>query len=145
MSTRLTSGQIEEAIQAGTLVLAEEFGRVRVETDINTLTTFTPEVGEVFSKNAAMRVCNTLANDIYREFSLHFLGKVKNNTEGRGLFQAAVLEYLLKMYEKDALSQRPAGADVEVPEGDRADSLIVNLAFVLAGTVEKIYMTITVA
>lgn len=145
VSTRLTSGQIEEAIQAGTLVLAEEFGRVRVETDINTLTTFTPEVGEVFSKNAAMRVCNTLANDIYREFSLHFLGKVKNNTEGRGLFQAAVLEYLLKMYEKDALSQRPAGADVEVLEGDRADSLIVNLAFVLAGTVEKIYMTITVA
>ena len=70
---------------------------------------------------------------------------LKNNTEGRGLFQAAVLEYLLKMYEKDALSQRPAGADVEVPEGDRADSLIVNLAFVLAGTVEKIYMTITVA
>ena len=33
---------------------------------------------------------------------------------------------------------------MEVLEGDRADSLIVNLAFVLAGTVEKIYMTITI-
>lgn len=145
VSPRLTGSQIEAAIQSGDLVLDEEFGRVRIETDINTLTSFTPETGEAFRKNRTMRACNTLANDIYREFSLNYLGKVHNNEEGRALFQAAILKYLLDMYGKGALRQRPVGEDVEVLEGDTADSLVINLAFYAADSVEKIYMTVTVS
>ena len=145
VSPRLTGSQIEAAIQSGDLVLDEEFGRVRIETDINTLTSFTPETGEAFRKNRTMRACNTLANDIYQEFSLNYLGKVTNNEAGRGLFQAAILKYLLDMYGKGALRQRPVGEDVEVLEGDTADSLVINLAFYAADSVEKIYMTVTVS
>ena len=145
VSPRLTGSQIEAAIQSGDLVLDEEFGRVRIETDINTLTSFTPETGEAFRKNRTVRACNTLANDIYREFSLNYLGKVTNNEAGRGLFQAAILKYLLDMYGKGALRQRPVGEDVEVLEGDTADSLVINLAFYAADSVEKIYMTVTVS
>ena len=144
VSPRLTGSQIEAAIQAGDLVLAEEFGRVRVETDINTLTVFTPEIGEAFHKNRTMRTCNTLANDVYREFSLNYLGKVHNNEEGRALFQGAILRYLLDMYSKGALRQRPAGEDVEVLMGSTADSIVVNLAFYVADSVEKIYLTVTI-
>ena len=142
---RLSGSQIEAAIQAGSLTLAEEFGKVRIETDINTLVSFTPEIGEVFHKNRSMRVCNTLANDIYREFSLHYLGKVNNNEEGRGLFKGAVLDYLLEMYSRGALRQRPAGEDVEVLMGSSIDSIVINLGLYLADAVEKIYMTITVS
>ena len=109
------------------------------------LVSFTPETGEAFRKNRTMRACNTLANDIYREFSLNYLGKVTNNEAGRGLFQAAILKYLLDMYGKGALRQRPVGEDVEVLEGDTADSLVINLAFYAADSVEKIYMTVTVS
>ena len=35
--------------------------------------------------------------------------------------------------------------DVEVLEGDTADSLVINLAFYAADSVEKIYMTVTVS
>jgi len=141
---RLSGSQIEEAIKAGNLVLAEEFGKVRIETDINTLVSYTPEIGEVFHKNRTMRVCNTLANDIYREFSLHYLGKVNNNEEGRGLFKGTILDYLLEMYSKGALRERPTGEDVEVLMGSSIDSIVINLALFLADAVEKIYMTITV-
>ena len=120
-------------------------GKVRIETDVNTLVSFTPEIGEVFHKNRSMRVCNTLANDIYREFSLHYLGKVNNNEEGRGLFKGAVLDYLLEMYSRGALRQRPAGEDVEVLMGSSIDSIVINLGLYLADAVEKIYMTITVS
>ena len=145
VSPKLTGSQIEAAILAGDVVFSEEFGRVRVETDINTLVTFTPELGEAFHKNRTMRSCNCLANDIYREFSLHYQGKVDNNEEGRGLFKAAILEYLLDMYARGGLRQRPAGEDVEVLEGKTADSLVINLAFRLADAVEKIYMTVSVS
>ena len=144
VSPRLTGSQIEEAILSGDLVLAEEFGRVRIETDINTLTSFTPDIGKAFRKNRTMRVCNTLANDIYREFSLNFLGKVNNDETGRGLLQAAILRYLLEMYAHGALRQRPVGEDVEVLMGNASDSVVINLALWLADSVEKIYMTITV-
>ena len=145
VSPKLTGSQIEAAILAGDVVFSEEFGRVRIETDINTLVTFTPELGEAFHKNRTMRSCNCLANDIYREFSLHYQGKVDNNEEGRGLFKAAILEYLLDMYARGGLRQRPAGEDVEVLEGKTADSLVINLAFRLADAVEKIYMTVSVS
>lgn len=145
VSPRLTGSQIESAVQSGDLVLAEEFGRVRIETDINTLTAFTPEIGEAFCKNRTMRTCNTLANDIYREFSLNYLGKVTNNEAGRALFQAAILSYLLDMYGKGALRQRPVGDDMEVLMGSTTDSIVVNLAFYVADSVEKIYMTVSVS
>lgn len=144
-SPRLTGAQIEEAILSGSLVLSEEFGRVRIETDINTMTTPTPELGEVFHKNRSMRACNTLANDLYREFTLNFQGKVNNNEEGRALFKASILDYLQGMYSKGALRQRPAGDDVTVRMGSSVDSIVIELAIWLADAVEKIYITITVA
>ena len=144
VSPRMTNSQIEAAILGGNIVLSEEFGQVRIETDVNTLTTFTEDTGKVFHKNRAMRSCGNLANDVYREFSLNYKGKVSNNTEGRGLFQGAVLEYLKAMYSKGALRERPIGDDVEVLPGDEPDSVVINLSLWLADAVEKIYMTVTV-
>ena len=69
---------------------------------------------------------------------------MNNNEEGRGLFKGAVLDYLLEMYSKGALRERPVGEDVEVLMGNSIDSIVINLALPLADSVEKIYMTITV-
>ena len=118
---------------------------MRMETDINTLTTFTPDLTEIFRKNTTMRVCSTLANDIYRDFSLNFRGKVKNSPEGRGLFKAAILELLLAMYSKEALRERPTGDDVTVEQGDSTDSIVITLAIAIGDMVEKVYLTITVS
>lgn len=145
VATRQTNGQIEAAILAGDIVLVREFGQVRVETDINTLVTYTPGMGKAFRKNTTMRVCCALANDIYRDFSLNFRGKVKNNADGRGLFKSAILSRLLEMYGKGALRERPAGGDVSVEQGDELDSIVVTLGIWVGDSVEKAYLTITVA
>lgn len=139
------SSQIEAGVRAGNIVLSREFGQVRVETDINTLTTFTPELGQVFRKNATMRVCGALANDLYREFSLNYLGKVKNNEEGRGLFKGAILGYLKAMYDRGALRVRPTGDDVTVEAGSSADSIVITAAIAIGDAVEKVYLTVTVS
>ena len=123
VSPRLSGSQIEAGILSGSIVLTEEFGKVRVETDINTLTTFSQDIGKVFRKNRAMRCCSNLANDIYREFSQNYLGKVSNNEEGRALFQSAILSYLLDMYSRGALRQRPVGEDIEVLEGNEFEKV----------------------
>lgn len=145
VAVRQTNSQIEAGIMAGDIVLTQEFGRVRVETDVNTLTTYTPDIGEVFHKNTTMRVCSTLANDLYREFSLNFLGKVKNNEEGRDLFKSVILDYLLTMYGKGGLRTRPTADDVTVEQGDSPDSIVVTVAIQIGDAVEKVYLTITVS
>lgn len=145
VAERKTDSQIEAAIKAGDIVLAQEFGQVRIETDINTLTTYTQDIGQVYHKNTTMRVCSSLANDLYREFSLNYLGKVKNNEEGRGLFKAAVLGRLKAMYERGALSERPVSEDVTVERGESPDSIVIIVALKIGDAVEKVYLTITVS
>ena len=145
VAVRQTDSQIKADILAGNLVLVPEFGRVRVETDINTLVTYTPDRGKVFRKNTTMRACSSLANDVYREFSLHYIGQVKNNEEGRGLFKGAILGYLKAMYDKGALRVRPTGDDVAVEPGDDPDSIVITVAIAIGDAVEKVYLTVTVS
>lgn len=142
-----TNGQIEDGIKAGNIVLSYDFdlGQVQVETDINTLTTYTQDVGKVFHKNTTMRVCTTLANDIYREFSRNYRGRVKNNPDGRGLFQGAILAILKTMYDKEALRERPIGDDVTVEPGDDTDAIVITVAIYIGDNVEKVYLTIVVS
>lgn len=145
VSPKMTNSEIEEAILSGSIVLSESFGQVRVETDIDTLTTYTPEIGKVFCKNRTMRVCSSLANDLYREFSLNFLGNVNNDEPGRSTFKGTILDYLLTMYNKGALRERPTGDDVTVEQGDSLDSILITIAIRIADAVEKVYITVSVS
>lgn len=144
-AAKQTDSQIQAGILAGNIVLSEEDGSVHLETDINTLTSYTPDIGKVFHKNLTMRVCNTLANDIYREFHKNWIGKVKNNPDGRSAFKSVILDMLLAMYKKEALSARPLSDDVSVERGDESDSIVIVVAIAIGDSVEKIYMTITVS
>ena len=144
VSPKLTKSQMIEAIQGGQLCLMEEFGSVKVLTDINSLTTYTSSTGEVFSKNRTIRVCASIANDIYEQFSQTFIGRVNNNTEGRALFKASIVGYLTELQNAEAIQNFTAD-DVEVLEGNTNDSVVVNVAIQTVDAVEKIYMTVTVS
>lgn len=147
VSARQTNGQIEDGIRAGNIVISydQDFNQVQMETDINTLVTYTPDTGKVFRKNTTVRVCTALANDIYREFHRNYRGRVKNNSSGRGLFQAAILSILKAMFDKEALKERPTGDDVTVEPGDDSDSIVITVAAAIADNVEKVYLTIVVS
>ena len=140
----MTGAQIETALQSGQLVLSADFDVVHIEQDINSLTTYTLDNGEVFHKNRTMRVCNAIANDIYQQFSTNYLGVINNNDIGRGLFKQAVVKYLNDLQAQQAIQNFTAD-DVEVLPGDDIDSIVVNLAIQVVDAIEKIYLTVTVS
>lgn len=144
VSPRLTSAQIDSALQSGQIVLSEEFGKIKIEQDINSLTTFTADIQQEFSKNRVMRVCNSIANDLYKTFSTNYIGVVNNDNTGRGLFKSAIVSYMLDLQGNGAI-QNFTAADVEVLPGTASDSIVVNLAVQPVDSVEKIYMTVTVS
>lgn len=141
---KLTDAQAEEAVAAGQICFIDTFGVVRVCTDINTLTTFTVDKGKEFSKNRVMRVLMQFCNDVYKQFSLYYIGKVDNNEDGRNLLKGWIVGYLNEMQANNGI-QNFAAEDVTVEAGKATDSVLVSVALQPVDSVEKIYMTVTVS
>lgn len=136
--------EISEAIQKGEVVFIDNFGTVKVCTDINTLTSFSVDKGQEYSKNRVMRVLNQFCNDVYRQFSLYYIGKVDNNETGRGLLKGWIVGYLNEMQANGGI-QNFVADDVSVQAGNSVDSVLVDVALQPVDSIEKIYMTVAVS
>lgn len=139
----MTNSQYIDAINAGKLVLFADDNVVKVETDINSLVTYTTDITSIYRKNRVMRLCNTIANDVYQQFSDGYIGVVNNNEQGRAMFQSAIVGYLLDIQANQGI-QNFEPEDVEVLPGDDIDAIVVNIVIQAVDSVEKIYMTIEV-
>ena len=144
VTPRMTGTAIENAILAGQLTLVPYDGEVKIEYDINSLVTYTSEISDKYRKNRVIRLCNTIANDIYKQFSDSFIGVVNNNAEGRDLFKSVIVGYLLTIQNNQGIQNFDSETDIEVLPGDDIDSIVVNLWIQPVDAVEKIYMVITV-
>lgn len=140
-SPLMTNAQYEAALNAGKLVFFENDGVVKVEQDINSLVTYTPDIGKVYRKNRVMRLCNTIANDLFKQFSQNYIGVVNNNDAGRARFKAAIVGYLLEIQGEQGIQNFTAD-DVEVLPGTEIDAVVINLVLYAVDSVEKVYMTI---
>lgn len=144
VSPAMTSSEKIEAVNAGKWVLFAEDGAVKVLQDINSLTAFTQDIGKVYRKNRTIRLCNAIANDVYREFSANYIGVINNNANGRMMFKSAIVNYMLTLQGQQAIQNFTAD-DVEVLPGDDNDAIVVNVTIQAVDSVEKIYMTVTVS
>lgn len=143
-TTMQTVDQFTQAVQAGNFVLFAENGVVKVMQDINSLTTYTEDIGQVYSKNRVMRLCNTIANDIFQQFSESFIGVVNNNEQGRARFQAAIVGYLQQIQDNQGI-QNFSSDDVEVLAGSAIDAIVVNVAIQAVDSVEKVYLSLEIS
>lgn len=143
VTTKLTNSGYDQAIQAGQLVLWADDGAVKVEYDINSLVTYTPDITDVYHYNRTMRLVNTIANDIYQQFSDGYIGAVNNNEQGRMMFKSAIVGYLLDIQANNGIQNFTAD-DVEVLPGEAVDAILVNLAIQVVGSINKIYVTLEV-
>lgn len=143
VSPKLTNTEYIEALNAGKFVLFADNGVVKVEQDINSLTTYTQDISEPYRKNRVMRLLNTIASDIFRQFSEGYIGVVNNNEAGRMQFKSAVVGYLLTIQAGGGIQDFSA-EDVTVEAGEAIDAVLVNLAIRPVDSAEKIYVTVAV-
>ena len=136
--------KIETAIKAGKIVFIDSFDTVKICTDINTFTSITVDKQKYFSKNRVMRVLNQFCNDVYKQFSLYYIGKINNNEDGRNLLKGWIVGYLNEMQANGGIQNFEAD-DIQVSAGTDVDAVVVNAAIQPVDSVEKIYMTVTVS
>lgn len=141
---KLSSDQVDEAIKEGEITFIDSYGTVKVCTDINTLTTFTSDKGEEYSKNRVLRVLHQFCNDVHKQFSLYYIGKTDNNENGRNLLKAWIVGYLNEMQANSGIQNFEA-EDVTVTPGAAMDAVLIDVAVQPIDSVEKIYMSVSVA
>lgn len=141
---KLTDDQAAAAIAAGQICFIDDFGIVKVCSDINSKTTITPTEGAEFCKNRVMRVIMQLCNDTYEHFANYYIGKVNNDDTGRSLLRGWLVGYLTEMQANSGI-QNFVADDVEVLPGDSIDSVLINVAIQPVDSIEKIYMSVTVS
>lgn len=145
ISPKMTHNQYVDAINAGKFVFNADDGTVRVEYDINSLVTYTSEIGEVYRYNRTMRLCNTIANDLYKQFAKSYVGIVDNTKDGRRQYKSAIVKYLGDLQSSGGIQNFDGEADVVVEKGEAKDAVLVYLAIEAVGSSNKIYIILDMA
>ena len=141
---KLTDDETAAAIEARQIAIIDEFGSVKICSDINSKTTVTTDEGAEFKKNRVIRVLMTFCNDVYKHFATYFIGKVDNNDSGRSLLRAWIIGYLNEMQANNGV-QNFTAEDVEVLPGAEIDAVVINVAVQPTDAVEKVYISVTVS
>ncbi|MGQ5708827.1 phage tail sheath family protein [Lactobacillus sp. PSON] len=141
---KLNNEKTIAALNAGKIVFTTRPGqRVVVEQDINSLVKFTVDRPKVFSKNRVIRTIDDICTNTQEVFENSFLGKVGNNTNGRDLFKANRIAYLMDLQARNII-QNFTNDDISVEKGNDSDSIVVDLAVEPVDAMEKLYMTLIV-
>lgn len=118
-------------------------GKVKVESDINTLVTYTVKKQKDFSKNRVIRVLDGICSDIKAVFDSSFAGVESNNNNGRNRFKASICDYMTALMEKEAIEDFSAD-DVAVTAGADKDQVIVSLKVKPVDSMEKADISVRV-
>ena len=118
-------------------------GKVKVESDINTLVSFTVKKQQDFSKNRVIRVLDGICGDIKAVFDSSFAGAESNNNNGRNRFKASICDYMTALMEKEAIEDFVAD-DVTVSAGAQKDEVVVSLKVKPVDSMEKADISVRV-
>jgi hypothetical protein len=142
---RMTKTEMETAVTAGKFIFKVDTAQnVTVVYDINSLTTITVDKGTQFKKNRVIRTIDGINNDITQIFESNYIGKLNNNSDGRSLLRATLIEYFNKLQSMQAI-QSFTPEDVTVSAGTVLDAVVINCYIQPVDSVEKIYLTINLA
>ena len=145
VSPRMTKTEMEAAITAGRFIFKVDSAQnVSAVYDINSLTTVTASKGAMFKKNRVIRTVDGINDDIVKIFEAGYVGKVNNNEDGRSLLRASLIEYFNELQHLSAI-QNFVAEDVTVTEGTNSDAVVINCYIQPVDSVEKIYITVSLA
>ena len=144
VSADYTQAQLEQAIKNGEFTLHKVGDKIKVLTDINSLTTITNEKGEIFKSNQSIRVMDQIANSIASLFAEKYLGIVPNNADGRISLWNDIVRIHQQLNDIGAIEDFN-DQDIIVIPGSNKNTVVVNDAVTLVNAMEKLYMTVTVA
>ena len=143
VTEKLTKSQQLKYKKQGLGCFIPNNGKVKVESDINTLVTYTTLKQKDFSKNRVLRVVDGICTDIKTVFDSSYAGYESNNTDGRNRFKASICEYMTELQKQGAV-ENFVSDDVVVSAGKDKDQVMVELRVQPIDSMEKADITVKV-
>lgn len=143
---RLTNTEFISAIKAGQFVFQlDEEGKVKVEADINSLTSLTKDKNQRFQKNRVIRVLDAINNDLQRQFASSYVGKIDNEDDGQNLLEEAIRMYMQTLSDAKAIKNYIPAEDVLIDRvKSQGDAVYATIGAQPVDSMEKFYFTVGV-
>lgn len=93
----------DEDVDNGKLILINDGTKIKIARGVNSLTTFTDEKGQDFSKIKIVEAIDMIRDDIRTTFEDEFVGKVENSYDNKIVFIAAVNKYFKDLASRGVL------------------------------------------
>lgn len=135
-----TQTQLSTAISNGEFAYHNVNGDVRVLDDINTLTTLSDNLSDIYKDNQTIRVIDKLANDDATVFNTRYLGNIPNNDSGRTSLWSDLLDIRKNLERVNAIDTFDS-SDLTVSQGENKRSIVVENAITIINTMSKLYIT----
>ncbi|PPA87897.1 phage tail sheath protein [Brevibacillus laterosporus] len=132
VNKRLTNAQIEEALEAGSLVLVHNGDYVLVEK------------GQLTSgaKIRKIRGRQAISTDIPKTAASEYIGKLDNNRDGQAALIAAIKAYLERLGKANVLEDPVVTLDPEFES--KGDAVFLYIAYTETDSMERIFLRIHV-
>ena len=143
VNTSFTQSQLAAVRAAGEFTLHRVGDEVRVLYDINSFTSTSDTKGDVFKENQTIRVIDYIANAVATIFNGSYVGVVPNDEAGRAALWSDILTINTELENIRAIDTFDEESLV-VAEGNTKRAVVVTETITIIGTMEQLYMTITV-
>lgn len=142
--TDYTQSELETALKAGKFIFHRVGDEIRVLKDINTLVTLSDTKGELFRANKTIRIIDQIANDTATLFNTKYIGKIANNDSGRISFWNDLVNLHQDLADIQAIESFDS-ANITVTAGTEKEAVVVNDVVTIVGTMEQLYMAVTIS
>lgn len=143
IETKENQTALVNAKKSGKFIFHNVNGKVKVLSDINSLTTITKEKNSDFTKNQIIRITDQVAVDIAHLFNSKYLGVMPNDDAGRlELWKDIVLHHENLMNVR-ALENFKA-TDIKITRGNEKDQVIISDVIQPVTAMEQLYMNVII-
>jgi len=143
-SNELENAEIIDGLQKGLFMFSRRRdGTLKVEQDINSLHTFTPEKNREFRKNNILRKLDEIGATIRSTWENFFMGNEINDEIGRDLYMAQIDTYFTEMQRIRALQNH--GIDnLRIRQGNDPDAVVMAAIVQPTDAMERLFLTVNV-
>ena len=141
----LTDSEIKEGLSKGHFIISTSTsGNIKVEQDINSLHTYDSSRNYNFSKNRVLRTLDEIGTTTVQTWEDTYMGKVDNNSTGRGLFKSDLISYGKELQRLGGIQEFEGSEDIEISQGNDLDSVVTTWVVKPVDSMEKLYLTVNV-
>lgn len=139
----MSGTEIEEGLAEGKFLLSyTQRGLVKVEQDINTFTSFTPEKNEDFASNRQIRTHHVIATETRSKWEENYMGQVDNNDNGRGIFQGEIVFFYTQLQNDGYITEFAGATDIRITPGIKKTAIVGKFRTKVVDAMEHAYITV---